>query len=188
IVHFPKDPKAGGTWFASNQSDFTLCVLNGGYEKHKHKPPYRLSRGLMVLDFFKILHTQDFASNYNFDGIEPFTLIIVEHGLQLKLHQLVWNEVKLDHIVLSEKQPQIWSSSTLYPEPVRQERKQWFKEWLMDRSEFEQNEILRFHQFGGKGDAWNDFVMDREGRVKTVSVTSLDKSASNFNLEHISLI
>ena len=61
IVHFPKDPKAGGTWFASNKSDFTLCVLNGGFEKHKHNPPYRLSRGLMVLDFFKTLNAQTFV-------------------------------------------------------------------------------------------------------------------------------
>lgn len=113
---------------------------------------------------------------------------MVEYGQYLEQYQLVWNELELDYKLLSEKEAYIWSSSTLYPEPVRQERKKCFKEWLINRSKFEQDDILQFHQFGGKGDAWNDFVMDREGRVKTVSVTSLDKSASSFNFEHISLI
>ena len=188
-VHFPKDPKAGGTWFATDQDGFTLCILNGGFEKHKHRPPYRLSRGLMLLDFFKINNVHSFVSNYNFDGIEPFTLVIVDHSSdELRLNQLVWDEKSLDYQVFDAEKPCIWSSSTLYPQPVQDERRQWFAEWLEDRNEFNQNDILSFHQFGGKGDAWNDFVMNREGRVQTVSVTSLDKKGDAYNFEHLSLV
>lgn len=48
---FPKDTKAGGTWIATARDGRTACLLNGAFEKHKHEPPYRLSRGLVLLDF-----------------------------------------------------------------------------------------------------------------------------------------
>lgn len=188
-VYFPKDPKAGGTWFASDQQNFTLCLLNGGFEKHKHRPPYRISRGIMVLDFFKIKSVDSFIEDYNFEGIEPFTLVLIDHSAtEIQLHELVWNGQELNHQKLNSESPYIWSSSTLYPQPVRDERKQWFTEWLEGKESFKQEEILTFHQFGGKGDAWNDFVMNREGKVQTVSVTSLDKKSDAYNFEHLSLV
>lgn len=173
-VHFPKDPLAGGTWIATDKVRFTLCLLNGGFEKHKHRPPYRLSRGLMVLDFFKVLDVNEFCRHYNFEGIEPFTLIIIESGQNLKATELVWDEQVLHTRPLDVHQPQIWSSSTLYPEPVRAERRHWFAEWLREHSSYEQQAIIDFHKHGGKGDEWNDFVMNREGKVQTVSVTSIE--------------
>ncbi|KYG77881.1 NRDE family protein [Roseivirga spongicola] len=188
LVYFPQDPKAGGTWFATDKENFTLVLLNGGFEKHSHKPPYRISRGIMLLQFFEINSVKDFVELYNFDGIEPFTLVLIDHsGNEVKLHQLVWSGKELDHQQLKNT-PHIWSSSTLYPQPVRDERRRWFKEWLVGRESYSQGEILEFHQFGGKGDAWNDFVMNREGRVQTVSVTSLDKKSDAFHFQHKSLV
>jgi uncharacterized protein with NRDE domain len=35
-IYFPKDAHAGGTWIAQNQS-YTLCLLNGAFEKHIQK-------------------------------------------------------------------------------------------------------------------------------------------------------
>ena len=56
-VFFPKDPDAGGTWFVTTGRDTTLCLLNGAFTKHEHEPPYRKSRGLVVLDYFKFRDT-----------------------------------------------------------------------------------------------------------------------------------
>ena len=69
LVYFPQDPKAGGTWFATDKENFTLVLLNGGFEKHSHKPPYRISRGIMLLQFFEINSVKDFVELYNFDVI-----------------------------------------------------------------------------------------------------------------------
>ncbi|WP_323758491.1 NRDE family protein [Roseivirga sp.] len=176
-IFFPKDPLAGGTWIATDKQQFTLCLLNGAFEKHHHKPPYKLSRGIMVLDFFKYSSAQSFIEQYDFSGIEPFTLILIESNHSLSATELVWDEVKLHVRVLDVSQPQIWSSSTLYPEAVRMERKHWFKLWLEAQSNFQQNEIIDFHKTGGKGDEWNDFVMNRGGKVQTVSVTSIEKDS-----------
>ncbi len=187
-IYFPKDPLAGGTWIATDKARFTLVLLNGGFEKHSHKPPYRRSRGLMLLDFFAFERAESFASDYDFEGIEPFTLIILDSNKETKVSQLVWAGDKLDYKSLNNDTPYIWSSSTLYPDPVRLERKTWFDKWLKERNDFKQEEIIDFHLNGGKGDAWNDFVMDRNGEVKTVSLTSIEKSRDRIEMTHLDLL
>lgn len=179
-VSFPKDPLAGGTWFATDNNRFTLVLLNGGLVKHHHKPPYRKSRGLMVLDFFETYDVLAFVQNYDFEGIEQFTLIILDQENDTRVHELVWTEKELIYNELDNKSPNIWSSSTLYPDPVRKERSDWFDTWLDQHKAFDQDEIIEFHKTGGKGDAWNDFVMNREGKVQTISVTSAMKDSDGF--------
>ncbi len=49
-VIFPKDNKAGGTWYAIDEHSNVLVLLNGAEEKHILKESYRKSRGLIVLD------------------------------------------------------------------------------------------------------------------------------------------
>ena len=175
-IFFPRDPMAGGTWIATDKHRFTLCLLNGGHEKHKHQPPYRRSRGLVLLDFFAFENAHKFGQDYEFKGIEPFTLIIIDSANQTNISELIWTGSALDFQILDSKSAHIWSSSTLYPEAVRKERKSWFLEWVNIHKTFLQKEIIAFHKNGGKGDAWNDFVMDRNGTVKTVSITSIEKS------------
>jgi len=187
-IYFPKDPLAGGTWIASDKTRFTLCLLNGGFEKHKHQPPYRRSRGLMLLDFYAYDSVEKFAKEYEFAGIEPFTLVIIDSNDETSLHQLVWTGESLDLKALNSKQTFIWSSSTLYPQAVRDERKSWFEKWLTNREHFQRKEIIQFHKTGGKGDAWNDFVMDRDGNVKTVSITSIEKSSMGFEMIYENLL
>ncbi|MGW8121466.1 NRDE family protein [Roseivirga echinicomitans] len=186
-VFFPKDPLAGGTWFATDKQHFTLCLLNGAFEKHHHEPPYRLSRGIMLLDFFKYGNVENFTAEYDFSGIEPFTLILIESNDALISTELVWDEEHLHVRPLDTTQPQIWSSSTLYPEAVRAERRHWFKLWLEEHDNFEQEAIVDFHKTGGKGDEWNDFVMNREGKVQTVSVTSIEKG-EDYHMIHEDLL
>lgn len=180
-VYFPKDPLAGGTWFATDSKRFTLCLLNGGFEKHKHQPPYRLSRGQMVLQFFEYYSLENFKSQFDFEGIEPFTLVVIDAKNQVAIEELVWDEKRLHSRKLPSDQPSIWSSSTLYPEPVRAERKSWFEKWLAEHKDFHQDEIVSFHKTGGKGDAWNDFVMNREGKVQTISVTSVELRKGQYS-------
>ena len=63
---FPRDTAAGGTWIAASDSNRVVCLLNGAFEKHHHRPPYRRSRGLMVLDFFRFATSVAFFEKYNF--------------------------------------------------------------------------------------------------------------------------
>lgn len=188
-IYYPKDPLAGGTWIATDKSRYTVCLLNGGFEKHSHTPPYRLSRGQMVLQFFEFGDLNSFTQNFDFEGMEPFTFIIVESDSeQINLNELVWDGKKIHSTVLDSKNTFIWSSSTLYPEPVRAERRSWFEKWVENQGDYTQSAIMEFHHSGGKGDAWNDFVMNRDGIVQTVSITSIEKDDSQFHMIYKDLL
>ena len=55
-ITFPKDPQAGGTWFAHDDKN-VIVLLNGAEEKHVSKGNYRKSRGLIVLDLIvQVVH------------------------------------------------------------------------------------------------------------------------------------
>lgn len=181
-VFYPKDLQAGGTWIATSpfipeqDKGFTLCLLNGAFQKHRHNPPYKLSRGLMVLDFFKMNDVEQFVNEYNFEGIEPFTLVIIESGSTIKLHELRWDENKIEYAELDETQPNIWNSVTLYDKNIIAQRQQWFSQWLFENNKAELESIMHFHEFGGNGDKRNDLLMNRDNKLMTVSITSVKKS------------
>jgi hypothetical protein len=171
-VYFPKDTDANGTWFAAAETKFTLCLLNGAFKSHERHPPYRLSRGLMLLDFFKYLNVRDFISQYNFEGIEPFTLLILEQSPNTIIHEIKWDENKIYFGNKKAGVPSIWSSAQLYPKKVIEEREKWFDEWLT-KNVFNIDNIVRFHKTGGSGNSYTDLLMNRDGKIFTVSITSL---------------
>src|SRR5919199_3470936 len=77
-ITFPKDPQGGGTWLATFGT-ITVCLLNGAFVNHVHQPPYRRSRGLVVLDYFDTADPRQFIDSYDFSGIEPFTMVIAHN-------------------------------------------------------------------------------------------------------------
>jgi hypothetical protein len=182
-VFYPQDGLAGGTWIASS-SNVTLCLLNGAFVKHHHQPPYRKSRGWLVLDFFSCEDTEDFVRNYDFRGIEPFTLIAIEQSPFLQLAELKWDGVQLYHKKLEAGAAHSWSSVTLYSNEVIRERERWFEEWQQKHRFFEGDDVLDFHNFGGKGDIENDLTMNRNNELRTVSITQIQKTPEQFLINY----
>lgn len=183
---FPRDIVAGGTWIAAADDGRVVCLLNGAFEKHKHNPPYRHSRGTMVLDFFSFPSAPEFFEKYDFTGLEPFTFIIVDQ--EGRLFELRWDGKKTHEKQLDHKGFYIWSSSTLYPTQIREQRDSWFLEWLAGRSDFSLEAIQQFHRSGGDGDTWNGFIMNRDGRVQTVSITNVVKKTDSIGLIYNDLL
>lgn len=171
-IIFPKDGAAGGTWFASGET-LQICLLNGAFEKHIPQPPYRLSRGIVLLDAFQYTDLGSFYHDYSFDGIEPFTLVGVDTTFERRLLELRWDGTHAFLRELIANQAQIWSSATLYPQPVRQKRKEWFREFLSNTPAPNQDDMLNFHQFSGEGEKSIDLVMERNNVLQTLSITSL---------------
>lgn len=182
---FPRDTAAGGTWIASSDANRVVCLLNGAFEGHDRTPPYRRSRGLMVLDFFSFKKTGDFFRNYLFQGMEAFTMIIVERG---QLWEFRWDEKQKFITQLDEEKPHIWSSATLYNANVQQKRQQWFDNWIKKNRIFNPENILLFHKTAGDGDPWNDVVMNRNDVVQTVSITSILKLADRIDTMYYELL
>jgi hypothetical protein len=183
-LYYPKDPVAGGTWFCISPSGRIACLLNGAFTPFKPSSRYFDSRGTMVLESFKYDSLLDFIDIYAFQNTAPFTLVTWQNG---KLHQLIWDGSKKDYSIIDSSCPHFWSSVTLYPENVRLWRKSLFNNWLDSHKEFLQEEIMDFHRYGGKGDEANDFVMNRDEEVKTLSISSVEKINGKFNIRHVDL-
>lgn len=174
-VLFPRDSGAGGTWIAVSDSNQLVSILNGAFMKHKHQPPYRKSRGIMVLDFFDFSSAEQFFQNYDFEGMESFTMVIYDDG---KLFDFRWDERYKFIEELDVNETNLWASSTLYTKEAKMKRRIWFEEWKKDRTDFSQSEILNFHRNAGDGDSENDLIMNRSNMVRTTSITSIIKSNS----------
>ncbi|MBL7785949.1 MAG: NRDE family protein [Chitinophagales bacterium] len=173
ILCFPKDQQAGGTWIVTHPQ-FTLCLLNGAFETHVRKESYRQSRGKILLDFFEYRSVNLFLQNYRWEGIEPFTLLLIEHNHK-QLTEVRWDETEQLHVrTLPTNVAHIWSSATLYAASVRQLRQKWFEAWLLEYTQPTVTSIIQFHRFGGNGDSSNDLVMNRANIVQTLSTTCID--------------
>jgi uncharacterized protein with NRDE domain len=186
VLLFPKDQHAGGTWIATAPNNRTVCLLNGAFEPHIPSPPYRKSRGLVVLDFFSYNTTDEFATTYILQDIEPFTMLIAEQEKLLELH---WNGIQCNFTVLNPLTPHIRSSSTLYTPQIKKLREDWFAEWLNKHVSYTIEDVLSFHLFGGEGeDAANKVRMKREGFVQTVSITCVQNENGKSKMHYADLV
>lgn len=185
----PLDAKAKGTWIATT-SYRTACLLNGAFTPHHPKEKYRMSRGQVVIDSFKYLDLERFFSEYDLTDIEPFTLVIVNHK-PLLLTELIWDG---EQKVITEKNPSIpsiWSSVTLYPPEVANQRRSWFEVFLSNQFKYQQKnltKIIDFHRFGGEGNRENDILMNRQGRLLTVSITSVMITKNEQKMYYFDLV
>ena len=173
-IYFPKDAQAGGTWMASSD-DFTICLLNGAFENHIHKPPYRQSRGQVILDFFKFATVDDFISNYTFENIENFTLVIIHHKELLKICEFRWDGVRIHYSLKNPNKAHIWSSATLYSQEIRTEREHWFADFRQRNPNFTREQVIDFHLHGGTGDAQNDMRINRDEKLITQCIFQVVK-------------
>ena len=183
---FPKDAVSGGTWIGISDKNRLVCLLNGGFENHIKKEKYRQSRGKVVLDFLTVNDYQPHIKNYNFENIEPFTLLIVDWDQNLKLTELVWDGENAHFIDTTNLESKIWSSSTLYTNEMKKLRKNWFASFL-ENEELTQETVLNFHQNYSVGDKNIDLQINR-GALKTVSITSVCKTDDNLEMTYLNLL
>lgn len=178
---YPKDRQAGGTWIGISDKNTCVCILNGGFEKHRHQPPYRRSRGLVLKDF---LCFDDFSSDlkdYDLDGIEPFTSIIVCWIDALQFFELVWDG-KVRHLRKLPLHSHIWSSTPLYSEDVRRKKAELFNDFISD--ELTPENLMEFHS---NEDVDKELIIDR-GFLRTLSITQVIKNQFGIKMLYKDLL
>jgi len=176
---FPKDKTAGGTWIGTSSKNRLVCVLNGGFVNHIKRDSYKKSRGVIAKEILKTATFNKYIEHLNLDGIEPFTMVIVDwNDTKLDLYELIWDEIKI-HFTKLENTPKIWSSSTLYKNEMKETRKQWFEDWIAS-NEFTSSTILKFHH-SEIGDKEQSVLMKRS-YVETVSITSVKKEDATLEM------
>ena len=167
---YPKDADAEGSWIVLKEKATAAVLLNGAFVKHTRNAPYRISRGLVLLEVIKKSDPLEHLIAMDLHGVEPFTLVLFCEG---NLWDCRWDGSRKHIHSLDGSNPHIWSSATLYDEAVSHERKQWFTEWLQSTGRPAPEDIVAFHQMAGNGDIRNSLVMNRDNELFTVSVTSI---------------
>lgn len=183
---FPKDELAGGTWIGLSEKNRLVCLLNGGFELHEREAAYKMSRGVIVKEILKSEDALKTISKSDFNGIEPFTIVLVDWNTSLQLYELVWDGNQ-QHLTALPQEPRIWSSSTLYTQEVKQLRKDWFADWVRNNQEYSQKDIVAFHMDAKKGTPETSVKMKR-WYVETVSVTSVEKKSDTIDFTYHDLV
>ncbi len=183
---YPKDVIAGGTWIGTSDKKRLVCLLNGGFEKHIRKLPYKMSRGIIVKNILSSEDAIKHIKEFDFLNIEPFTLILVDWKTNLETYELVWDGNQ-KHFTKLNQEPKIWSSSTLYTKKMKQFRKKWFQDWLVKNKNFSQKNILEFHNNDQLGTPETSPKMKRNF-VETVSITSIKKQNDNIKFTYLNFL
>ena len=178
---YPEDVESGGTWIGLSEKKRCICLLNGGFEIHERKSDYRQSRGIVVKDLLSCNAIEESVKNYNFNDIEPFTLVIVDWSNDMEFYELVWDGLN-KHFKPLTKEAHIWSSSTLYTGAMRSERKSWFNVFK-NKNVINSKTLAHFHRTAGQGNLDYGVVMDRYF-VKTTSITKVEKSNNSVEMQY----
>lgn len=183
-LFFPKDGDAGGTWIVMKENGDAAVLLNGAFICHTPEPPYRLSRGIILLDIFSTGRPSVTFAKIDLRDIEPFTLILLENNC---LYEYRWDGIEKFCKQLNINKPYTWSSATLYDGFAVKKREQWFASFLTDHPTPTQHDILDFHRFTGDGDKQNDLLMTRDETYTTVSITSILLTKDRGCIEYLDI-
>ncbi len=192
IVTYPRDEKAGGSWIAINEKGKVACLLNGAFTPHTKQEFHTTSRGIILVEFTTSeKNSHEYFSGKNLLSVEPFTIVSIEYtnSFVQDFTEFVWDGQNKHFRQLNSSSPYIWSSVTLYNEEHRKMRKEWFVKFYKENKAFVTSEkILNFHS--GKhthNDAVN-VVMQREGGLKTVSITQVTPDDTKLKMQYTDLI
>lgn len=183
-IIFPKDARAGGTWFAAGENGVVAVLLNGAFKKHIAQPPYRRSRGLILLEIAEAEGPLPFFNSLSLHQIEPFTIVLYQPG---SLHELRWDGHEKHEKMLDITGKYIWSSATLYSDEVIGHRKNLFNQFTRANAAITAASIHDFHA-SNHGDAENGFVINRQTGMKTFSITQAVLQDNKLNFSHTDLL
>jgi uncharacterized protein with NRDE domain len=160
----PRDMEKGGTWIALDETARAACLLNGAFGKHKRNLPYRRSRGHFVLEAIDAVSFKLFVETVDLDGVEPFTLLLIDTGRILKL---LWDGNRKYSWQLPSQAIHLWSSPTLYSPLEHSQKEHHFKLSLLQQGK-DADTLLGIH---GR-DGTTPFILNRPG-VRTLSISQL---------------
>lgn len=181
---FPMDELSGGTWIGISEKNRVICVLNGGFDRHKRQPNYRKSRGVVAKDFMIADAIESIQETYDFRNIEPFTMVIADWNTSLKFYELIWDG-ETTHFTELPLAPKLWSSSTLYTQSMKEERLKWFEDFKA-KHPLNNDTVLGFHKNTERDNTDYGVIMDR-GFVKTTSITQIEKQDHSVAMRYENL-
>lgn len=190
-ICFPKDEKAGGSWIAASSGGRLCCLLNGAFVAHQKKANYTQSRGTVLTELVSSdLNPEVFFQQKNLTDVESFTIVTIEIKNEEIGHfsEFIWDGNTKHIRQLNPNEPYIWSSVTLYSSEHRELRKQWFYRFLkINNGNVTPEKIIEFHSGIHTSDPSINLIMEREGDLKTVSITQVIPGEEKLAMRYFDL-
>lgn len=180
-IVYPKDSEKGGTWIAWSENKEGLCLLNGGFKKHKHTGNYSRSRGNIALERFNYEHPWDFITLIDLTDVEPFTIILFDIRDSVFLMELVWDGKQKHANYLDPNIMHFWCSSTLYTSRLKSARRRMFEEWQMRQDTICPDKILEYHHTHLN---LKPEVQSTKPEVQTVSISQIIHTPQESTLRY----
>ncbi len=191
-VTYARDKKAGGSWIAINEKGKVACLLNGAFVMHTKQDYHTISRGTVLVDFTASgKNSHEYFSGRDLARVEPFTVVSIEYQNNTvpDFTEFIWDGQNKHFRQLNASSPYIWSSVTLYNEEHRNIRKDWFTRFYKEnREDMTPDKILGFHNRKHTGDDTVNVVMQREGELKTVSITQVTAVDMILKMQYTDLV
>ncbi len=183
-LFYPKDKRAGGTWFGIGKEKRAMALLNGAFKRHKRAISYRKSRGLVVKELLAAKDLKKTIENYDFTGIEAFFGVIFSWENQMEIIEVIWDGEKKYLNNKAAKEPHIWSSAMTFSLEEHVKKEMNFQTFLKENQQAENlSELLwKFHQSKEAG-----MILDY-GVLKTTSVSRFTKKGRNQYFKYRDLI
>jgi hypothetical protein len=181
---YPVDGDSGGSWIAARNNGDAAVLLNGGFVNHVPATFYGKSRGVVFIELIGADDPVTYFKFTDFAAVAPFTIVFYVGRMLIEGR---WDGSVKHTRQLNATLPHIWSSVTLYTPETISERENWFRQWQQQTRNFTTENIFRFHRFGGKGDIENDFVINRQDTLYTVSITSLHIKSGEATMNYFDI-
>lgn len=189
---YPKDALAGGSWIAMGNNGRVVCLLNGAFIPHTKKAHHTHSRGKVLIETAQsVINPDQLFTTESLANTEPFTLLTIDFNNKEinAFSELIWDGKDKHYRQLDHRQPYIWSSVTLYNETNRKKRKRWFSQFLKEtKSNPTASDLIQFHSGKHSNDKAVNVIMEREGDLKTVSITQIIHNGSTLEMNYSDLI
>ena len=182
-IVYPKDEKSSGTWIAYNQNNCVAVLLNGALDKHIPNRIYKQSRGFIITAILKTNNPIETIDNIDFEGIEPFTIILYT---TTALFEYRWNSIELFKKQIDLKIPHIWSSSTLYNKEIIEKNVEDYSIFIQRQNDITAGDILVFHQT--KKYEVRLPLQSKINNIKTISITQIQTTIEASIISYYDLI
>jgi hypothetical protein len=134
---------------------------------------------------------QIYFANDNLSDVEPFTILTVDqsNGQVNHFSESIWDGQEIHFKELDIDKHCLWSSVTLYSPENRIQRKSWFQLFLDSHPDsITPAAIWSFHQSRHTSDNNINLLMEREGGLKTVSITQVYTECGRLRMHYNDLI
>jgi uncharacterized protein with NRDE domain len=173
-----RDAQAQGTWFLTDNLGRTAILLNGAFESHIPTPPYRESRGVILMNLFQEENFKSAFLFYNLENIEPFQVIYLDTH---QAFQCVWDGNQKHLFAIDLSNPQVFFSPTLYTKKQQEEKRKHFFKTLTEIGSMNASQLLEFHSNQNINSLNLNFFMRREDQItKSISQVELNSTQTKY--------